>query len=142
MNISNKRFLILVSMAIAIALLAWGVWTKVRPTGLGEGFVSGNGRIEATEIDIATKYGGRVKDIAVREGDFVQAGEGPAQRALRGGARWVAAIQVRAGPASGVRCLQVAGILTRTQLRPGRTAALRRWIHRARKLRLRSLRPI
>lgn len=47
----------------------------MRPANLGNGFVSGNGRIEATEIDIATKYGGRVADIAVREGDFVKAGQ-------------------------------------------------------------------
>jgi HlyD family secretion protein len=75
MNISSKKFLILVSIAIAIALLAWGIWIRMRPADLGDGFVSGNGRIEATEIDIAAKYGGRVADIAVREGDFVEAGQ-------------------------------------------------------------------
>lgn len=51
-----KKNLLLAAAAIAIALLAWGVWTMTRPKGLGEGFVSGNGRIEATEIDVATKY--------------------------------------------------------------------------------------
>jgi HlyD family secretion protein len=39
----------------------------------GPGFASGNGRIEATEIDIATKYPGRVQDILVNEGEFVKA---------------------------------------------------------------------
>jgi len=39
------------------------------------GFVSGNGRIEATEIAIATKTGGRVAEIRVNEGDLVQAGQ-------------------------------------------------------------------
>ena len=43
------------------------------------GFISGNGRIEATEIDIATKLGGRVVDIFVREGDFVKAGQSVVQ---------------------------------------------------------------
>lgn len=37
--------------------------------------VSGNGRIEATEIDVAARSAGRVKDILVNEGDFVKAGQ-------------------------------------------------------------------
>src|SRR5690606_31999113 len=47
--------------------------------GPGEGFISGNGRIEATETVIATKLAGRVEEILVREGVFVQAGEAPAR---------------------------------------------------------------
>ena len=58
--------------ATAAALVAWGPW---RENGLGEGFVSGNGRIEATEIAVATKLGGRVKEILVGEGAFVKAGQ-------------------------------------------------------------------
>jgi HlyD family secretion protein len=34
-----------------------------------------NGRIEATEIDIATKLPGRIKEVLPREGDFVEAGQ-------------------------------------------------------------------
>lgn len=79
MNTSIKKNLLLAAVAVAIALIAWGVWTKMRPTGLGEGFVSGNGRIEATEIDVASKYAGRVVDIFAREGDFVKAGQVLAQ---------------------------------------------------------------
>lgn len=45
-------------------------------TGDGEGnLASSNGRIEATEIDIATKLAGRVSDILVDEGEFVRAGQ-------------------------------------------------------------------
>lgn len=40
-----------------------------------EGFVSGNGRIEAIEIDIATRQPGRIADILVDEGDLVRAGQ-------------------------------------------------------------------
>ena len=36
---------------------------------------SGNGRIEATEIDIATKTAGRIKEILVNDGDVVEAGQ-------------------------------------------------------------------
>jgi HlyD family secretion protein len=42
--------------------------------GPGPGFVGGNGRIEATEINISSKYGGRIDEILVREGDFLKAG--------------------------------------------------------------------
>jgi HlyD family secretion protein len=47
----------------------------LRPTGPGDGFASGNGRIEATEVDVATKLAGRIEDILVNEGDFVKAGQ-------------------------------------------------------------------
>ena len=43
--------------------------------GPGEAFVRGNGRIEATEVDVATKFAGRVDSILVSEGDFVSAGQ-------------------------------------------------------------------
>src|SRR5690606_19454446 len=50
-------------------------WYGLRPDGLGEGFASGNGRIEATELDVATKLAGRVAEISVDEGDFVSQGQ-------------------------------------------------------------------
>jgi len=51
------------------------IWLSTRDTGPGEGFVSGNGRLEATEIDVAAKLGGRVQDILVDEGEIVAAGQ-------------------------------------------------------------------
>ena len=62
-------------VAVVAAAAAWTAWQATRPSGLGEGFVSGNGRIEATEIDVATKYAGRVAEILAGEGDIVQAGQ-------------------------------------------------------------------
>ncbi len=59
-------------VAAAAVLMTWAPWAE---EAVGEGFVSGNGRIEATEISIATKTGGRVAEIRVNEGDFVQAGQ-------------------------------------------------------------------
>lgn len=70
----KKKLLVAAAAAVVIALAWWG-WTKFADSGPGEGFVSGNGRIEATEIDIATKLPGRIEDILVREGDFVTAGQ-------------------------------------------------------------------
>ena len=37
--------------------------------------VSGNGRLEATEVSIATKLAGRIETIMVNEGDFVTEGQ-------------------------------------------------------------------
>ncbi len=66
------RIAAIVGAAAVIALL---IWYELRPSGLGDGFASGNGRIEATEIDIATQLAGRVLEINVDEGDFVQPGQ-------------------------------------------------------------------
>jgi len=67
-----------ISVAI-IAVVAAGVavliWMILKPSGPGVGFASGNGRIEATEIDVAAKLGGRVQEVTVNEGDFVQTGQ-------------------------------------------------------------------
>lgn len=46
---------------------------------LPAGIASGNGRIEAVEIDISTKTPSRIKEILVDEGDFVTAGQVLAQ---------------------------------------------------------------
>lgn len=61
--------------AAVVAIVAWIVWNNTQDQGPGPGFASGNGRIEATEIDIATKLGGRIDEVLVREGDLVAAGQ-------------------------------------------------------------------
>jgi HlyD family secretion protein len=43
--------------------------------GQGDSFVRGNGRIEATEMDVATRQRGRVQHVFAREGEFVVAGQ-------------------------------------------------------------------
>ena len=70
---------IVVLATIAAVVFAAILWVTMRPSGPGIGFVSGNGRVEATEIDVATKLAGRVVTITVNEGDFVQAGQPLAQ---------------------------------------------------------------
>jgi HlyD family secretion protein len=64
-------------VALAALMIAGAValWWILRPAGLPPGIAAGNGRIEATEIDIATKTPGRIVEILAREGDFVQAGD-------------------------------------------------------------------
>ncbi|CAM3825298.1 HlyD family secretion protein [Castellaniella denitrificans] len=71
-HIKKRLPLILV---IAVAAGAYGIWRGAQDQGPGPGFMQGNGRIEATEIDIATKLPGRVDQILVNEGDFVKAGQ-------------------------------------------------------------------
>lgn len=64
---------------IALLLVAAGAgayyWKKVQASDLPRGIVSGNGRIEATEVDVATKQQGRVEGVLVQEGDMVTEGQ-------------------------------------------------------------------
>lgn len=61
-----------IGLAVVIAAVAW--W-MLRPPGVPAGFASSNGRIEATEVDIATKTAGRIDTILVKEGQFVRQGD-------------------------------------------------------------------
>lgn len=58
-----------------LAGVAAVTWLEFRPNGLGDGFASSNGRIEATEVDISSKLAGRLLDLLVDEGDFVKSGQ-------------------------------------------------------------------
>ena len=68
----RRRWLLPATLLGATLLAAW--WL-LRPSSPGDGFASGNGRIEATEIDVATKIPGRIAEILVDEGDVVHAGD-------------------------------------------------------------------
>ncbi len=48
---------------------------RVRGKTMPEGIVKTNGRIEATQVDVAAKYPGRLADITVEEGSPVNAGQ-------------------------------------------------------------------
>lgn len=65
----------IIALLIAVAAGAYFAWQSFGHSRLPDGIASGNGRIEAVEIDISTKAAGRIKDILVNEGDFVQAGQ-------------------------------------------------------------------
>ena len=70
----RKIFICGVIAAVVLAAAVAG-WLILKPSNNHAGFVSGNGRIEATEISIATKLGGRVVEIMADEGDFVKNGQ-------------------------------------------------------------------
>jgi len=74
-----RQKLVLAAIAAAVLVIGGVVYFVLKPSGPGKSFASGNGRIEATEIDVATKLPGRVQKIMVNEGDFVQVGEPLAQ---------------------------------------------------------------
>lgn len=74
MNTKLKKWLG-AALLLAVAGGAWMLWNAQRDQGPGAGFVQGNGRIEATEIDVATKLPGRLAEVLVREGAFVETGE-------------------------------------------------------------------
>ena len=73
----NRRWLKAV-LAVAALLMAAGggaYWWMHRAPGLPAGIASGNGRLEADEIDIDTKFAGRIATLLVDEGDTVQASQ-------------------------------------------------------------------
>jgi HlyD family secretion protein len=66
---------VVLGLCMVAALVGAWQWWQGRQLQLPAGIVSGNGRIEADEVDIATKYAGRVREILVHEGDLVKAGQ-------------------------------------------------------------------
>lgn len=74
MTIGRRQWLV-AALVVVLAGGGYYAWQKLGNAGLPEGIASGNGRIEAVEIDVSTKAAGRIKEIQVDEGDFVQAGQ-------------------------------------------------------------------
>lgn len=70
---ANRNIIVLGGLALAAAI-GWFAWDRLQPAGLPAGFAAANGRIEATEIDIAALTGGRIARIVPAEGDFVTSG--------------------------------------------------------------------
>lgn len=69
-----RRILVGAGLA-AVAVAGYLGWRHFQTPPLPDYIVGGNGRIEATDIDIATKSGGRLLDVLVHEGDNVRAGQ-------------------------------------------------------------------
>src|SRR5664280_3500822 len=74
---ARKRWL---RIALVVALVIGGAgagfyWWKHSQSLLPPGIAWGNGRIEADEIDIDTKFAGRIAEMLADEGDMVKAGQ-------------------------------------------------------------------
>ena len=63
---------LLIGIVIVTSASSWYYLNQSDPL---TGFASGNGRLEATEIDIATKLQGRVAEILADEGEWVESGQ-------------------------------------------------------------------
>ncbi len=77
-QVSSRRWWL--RIALALVVLAAGAgggyywWQRLHPA-LPPGIVFGNGRLEADEINIDTKYAARIGEILADEGDLVKAGQ-------------------------------------------------------------------
>lgn len=70
--VGKGSVIIAVIFLSAAALLCWQFLFRKPPE---EGIVYGNGRLEAEQVNISTKYAGRVSEILVDEGDTVKRGQ-------------------------------------------------------------------
>jgi HlyD family secretion protein len=71
---AKARLLLILVLAAAAGAAAWHVKHGAE-SDWPVGIVSGNGRIEADQVDIAAKYAGRIQDVLVQEGDNVSKGQ-------------------------------------------------------------------
>lgn len=69
----RKPFMYAITAVIVIGVVV--AWRWAAPDRLPDGIVGGNGRLEATTLDVAAKSGGRLQSLRVHEGDFVAAGD-------------------------------------------------------------------
>jgi HlyD family secretion protein len=67
--------ILLVGIAGAASFAGWRQWKLANKSPVPEGIVFGNGRIESIRVDIAAKYGGRIKEVLAQEGDLVTEGQ-------------------------------------------------------------------
>jgi HlyD family secretion protein len=63
-----------VAMTTGAAAAGWFVWQQRVAGRLPDGFVVSNGRIEANQVEVATKLAGRIIEVTPQEGDTVEAG--------------------------------------------------------------------
>lgn len=67
------KFSALSIVALLIILSAWWFWWRVPP--FPEGLVQANGRFEGDHYTVSGKWPGRVTELLVREGEYVQKGQ-------------------------------------------------------------------
>src|SRR5689334_2336054 len=74
---TRKRSRSLVLLIAAVVVVGGGVaaWLILRKPELPPGFAGGNGRLEANQIYVSTKFPGRIKEVLFNEGDTVEAGQ-------------------------------------------------------------------
>lgn len=71
-----KKVIIIAAVVAVVALAIYGIRTYLANRVYNDpAFAHGNGRIEATDVNITTKFSERVAEIKVHEGDLVKKGQ-------------------------------------------------------------------
>ncbi len=75
--VRNRRKWIGIALVLAVAAAGGGgaYWWKYYHSRLPDGIAFGNGRIESDEVDIDTKFAGRISELRVDIGDMVTTGQ-------------------------------------------------------------------
>ena len=71
-KIARSTLILGVLLLVVAGASVWWFYVRIPPL---VGFASGNGRLEVQEIDVATKFPGRIAEVLVDEGDSVQVGQ-------------------------------------------------------------------
>src|SRR5262245_23055395 len=66
------KLLLATTVAVGAGVALWMIYSQ---PALPPGLAGGNGRLEANEIYVATKYAGRIQEILFNEGDTVDTGQ-------------------------------------------------------------------
>jgi HlyD family secretion protein len=66
-----KKSVTIVVLVLLAGALAVYLYINKDKNAIPKGFVMSNGRLEATEVDIATKLAGRLTEVLAKEGDLV-----------------------------------------------------------------------
>lgn len=69
---AGSVFALIAAIVVAVVLAAF--LSTRQGSNVPTGLAKANGRIEVERVDIATKYSGRIAEIRVKEGDFVDKG--------------------------------------------------------------------
>ena len=69
-----NKFYFIVGALVMGALFGY-IFLKISNPSTAQSIISGNGRIEATEINISSKTAGQLEDVLVKEGQFVESGQ-------------------------------------------------------------------
>jgi HlyD family secretion protein len=75
MNLYGKIALGVVAAGVIIGGAGWAYWRFSAMDALPVGLVVANGRVEATQIEIAIKTAGRILEVLPHEGDLIEIGE-------------------------------------------------------------------
>ena len=67
------RFLVVFAVVVTAGFLVW--WFLIRQPPVPHNIIQLSGRIEGDDSTVAAKNSGRIREIRVREGDSVKAGD-------------------------------------------------------------------